>query len=432
MFNLETLSPEGSSAQALSLAEHGMRALSERAGAPTAARQRRIAEAARLFQTARRHPLGDRILMEAFSTSDYPLTFGWFTDRQMLARYETTPAAWQAFLKRSTLPDFRAAARDRMQGLDTPMPLLAMGEPYKNDARLSGSRDTSLQVKKFGRAFPLQWESQVNDVLEQLADLPSAFARAARNTEQYQACAAYAANATIYGNHTVNGVVFSNKGTGVLSIANLKTAITSMRRLRDDNGNPIYLGAKLTLVVPPDLEMEAKQILGAQNFIFDTNPTAGTQKQRMQTENYIAPMCSLAVDYWLPILDPTNGATSWYLFADPGSLPAGEVVFLRGQETPALFMRSPNAVRISENSALGGDADPMSGSFENDEVAYKVRHCVGAGLYEWRATYWSNGTTEAAPGSFPPPLTAGRAGAAPPASRAARSRGLPRGSDLLV
>lgn len=377
----------------VTLAESGMRRISERGVAPSAHRLRKIAEAARLFAQAGRRADGDRLLMEAFSTSDYPLTFGWFTDRQMLARYQSTPAAWQAFLKRSTLPDFRAAARDRIQGLAAPMGELAPSEPYKNDAKLIGDRDATLQIRKYGRAYPLMWEAQVNDVLEQLAELPGQFAQAARNTEQYQACKAYAAHPTIYSTtHTTRkGDTFSNKGTAALSINALKAAVTGMRKLRDEEGNPIYLGRRLRLVVPPDLEMDAAQILSAQNFMFDTNPAAGTAKQRMTTDNYLAPILDLTVDYWLPVVDLVQGSTGWYLFADPAEFPAGEVGFLRGQDTPALFMRAPNSIRISENGALGGEADPMSGSFENDEVAYKVRHCVGATLYEWRATFFSTG-----------------------------------------
>src|SRR5947209_1169355 len=111
----ELLGFESSSVSAMaSLTEAGLARLSHR-GQPDAKRVRRIAEAARLFQAAQRHPLGDVIIREAFGSSDFPLTFGWFTDRQMLARYQSTPAAWQKFFKRSTLPDFRAAARDRIQ-----------------------------------------------------------------------------------------------------------------------------------------------------------------------------------------------------------------------------------------------------------------------------------------------------------------------------
>jgi hypothetical protein len=375
------------------LTEAGLARLSQR-GRPTGTRMKRIVEAARLFQAARRHPLGEVIVREAFGNSDFPLTFGWYTDRQMLARYQSTPAAWQQFLKRTTLSDFRAAARDRIQGGNTPMQKLKPTQDYPNDAQIQGERDTSLQLAKYGRMYPISWEAQVNDVLDQLAEMPQTLTEAARNTEQYQATLAYAANTNFYKARTVNGQTVNNHGTGVFNIVNVKAAITFMRKLRDDVGNPIYLGAKFTLVTGPDLEMEAKQLLGAQNFIFDSNPAAGTPKQRVQTDNYIAPMLDQVTDYWLPVVDPTYGATSWYLFADPAVLAAGEVAFLRGQEEPALYMQAPNAIRISESGAGGALASSMEGSFENDEIAYKMRHCVGAALNvkNWRASYWSDGT----------------------------------------
>lgn len=380
------------------LLERGYRGTNRRP--PTADFARKVQEAVAVFEHAKSLPgvKGEELIREAFSLDDFVLPFNWYTDRQLLAKYQETPAAWQAFLKRGTLPDFRAAARDRVQGVDSPMLEVQQLGDYRNaDAagrgQLSGSRDTTLQVKKYGRKFPLAWESQINDVLEQLADLPERMALAARRTEQYQATAAYAANSTIYvTNHSVNGTTVSNKGTAALAIDALTTAINGMRSLIDDNGNPIFLGDKLRLVVPPQLELTAQRIVSATNLIWDSNPSAGTQKQRYETPNYLTPRLQVVVDYYLPILDATHGTTGWYLFADPGTLPAGEVVFLRGHEQPELFMATPNAVRISETGAAGGMINPMDGSFENDEIAYKVRHCVGAGLYEWRASYFSDGS----------------------------------------
>lgn len=349
-------------------------------------RKRRIAAVARLLREARRMGgnRGRDMIIEAFSTSDFPLAFGWYTDLATLNAYAETPAVWDAFLKRSVLPDYRAAARDRIQGLDTPMNGVAELENYQTDAKLTGARDTSLQVKKYGRTFNLSFEASVNDVLKQLGDIPQRFARAARRTEQYQVASAYVANGTLY----TSGQ--GNKGTGQLTPTQVRTALGFMMSQLDANGNPIEIGM-VTLVVSPQLEITADALLGATNLIFDLNPSAGTQKWRYETKNFLMPRLNRVTDYYMPIIDASHGATSWYLFADPSVLQAGEVGFLQGHETPELFMRSPDAIRLSDGTG-GGLANPLDGSFANDALAYKIRHNVGVTTYEPKATYWSDGT----------------------------------------
>jgi hypothetical protein len=77
-----------------------------------------------------------------------------------------------------------------------------------------------------------------------------------------------------------------------------------------------------------------------------------------------------------------NKNTTWYLFADPGvGRPAMEMGFLRGHETPELFMKSSNSVRIG-----GGLTGAEEGSFENDGIDYKVRHVFGGGLLDPKAS----------------------------------------------
>jgi hypothetical protein len=96
----------------------------------------------------------------------------------------------------------------------------------------------------------------------------------------------------------------------------------------------------------------------------------------------------LIINPWLPIVSTTNGNTSWYLFADPGvGRPAVEVGFLRGNESPALFVKSPDAVRVG-----GGSVSPEEGDFDTDGINYRVRHVFGGVLMEPKAAFASNGT----------------------------------------
>ena len=54
----------------------------------------------------------------------------------------------------------------------------------------------------------------------------------------------------------------SNLGSTALSASALQTAITAMRKFKDDRGNPSHITPNL-LVVPPDLEFEARELLNS-------------------------------------------------------------------------------------------------------------------------------------------------------------------------
>src|SRR5690606_41289068 len=93
-------------------------------------------------------------------------------------------------------------------------------------------------------------------------------------------------------------------------------------------------------------------------------------------------------DPYIPVIDTTNGHTSWYLFSDPRRIHAAEYAYLRGYEQPQVFKRAPNAMRLG-----GGQVEE---DFDTDSTGYKVRHVVGGSHANaaggWRAAYWSDGS----------------------------------------
>jgi hypothetical protein len=64
-----------------------------------------------------------------------------------------------------------------------------------------------------------------------------------------------------------------------------------------------------------------------------------------------------------------------------------EVGFLIGHETPELFQKTPNAVRVG-----GGPVDPTDGDFETDSVEWKLRHVYGGTLMDPKSGVASKGT----------------------------------------
>jgi len=323
------------------------------------------------------------LLREAMSTSDFPLLFGDTIDRMMLAQYQEYPSNWERWLRRSTVADFRTVKRFKTSDGDQSLSIVGQGENYP--AGEIDEASYSFSVSKYGRVMFLLWEALVNDDLDALRDIPQKMARAARRTEDKFASSLYVGNTTLYSTtHSVNGTNYSNKGTAALALAALETAVNTMAAYVDDANSdsivePIF-NSPVRLVVPPQLELTAIKIVGNLQYIDTTE--ANALRGRMAVE----------VDPYIPVVDATNGATSWYLFADVANGHAAEVAFLRGYEAPQLFMGSPNAVMLG-----GGMPAPQAGDFDNDAVRYKVRHVMGGShanaVGGWRYSYWSNGTS---------------------------------------
>ena len=238
-------------------------------------------------------------------------------------------------------------------------------------------------MKKRGRQFDISWESLINDDLNALKDTPERFARAATRTEHRLISALYANDVGTHtegvgGNLYENGV---NSTTAVLTIAELETGFEVMAELTDIGGEPIFNRPKF-LVVPPALEMTARQILTStvKSWHYgSTSPTVVPQP----TTNVIEQLgLVLVIDPYLPIVDTTNGDTGWYLFSDPNDIAAIGYAWLAGHEQPEIVMKASDKVSIT-----GAPVGPFAGDFDTDNVFYRVRHVFGVAAQDWRATY---------------------------------------------
>lgn len=324
-------------------------------------------------------------LMEAMTTDDFPYLFGDILDRQLLANYIETPAVYRNYCKIATVSDFRTVKRFAITGSEAVLDVVKQQQEYP-DSKLADAY-YSYAVQKYGRVVPFAWESMVNDDLGALQDITSRLGRAARRTEQKFATALYAdangPHASFYTSGNKN-IVTSNP---VLSTAGLQTAMAILAAQLDADGEPITIDA-VHLVVPPALEIVAKNILNAiQLWLVESG---GTSNQQLHVNNWMQNLVKLSVDPYIPIITTTGtvGATSWYLFADPGNnRPAVEIGFLRGHTSPEIFIKSPNSMMVG-----GMESNPMAGDFNTDTIQYKVRHVLGGTREDPKMTVASKGT----------------------------------------
>lgn len=356
-----------------------------------------LLEAARLMQRAfggNRRAMLD--LQEALTTSDFRNTVFEVLDREMLSRYQDIPPVWQQYARRTTVRDFKAKKfYDLMGGKAA---LDRVPEVTEYPAREVSRGIYELTVGKYGGRFAISWEAMINDELEELRDLPGALAAAARDTESRTAASLLTDgngpntglfSATAYGrtydestNTWSGGSSNLLAGNPALSVNAVTAALAAVGQRRDPDGRPIVVQSYV-LVVPPALEVTARKILDAT----EIRETSGGQE--VVQRNWLAGRIKLVVDPWLPVIDlGANAATTWYLLPDPNSSrPAVVLAFLRGHETPDLRVKADTGQRV------GGGAIPATeGSFDIDDIQYRVRHVVGGTSLDAIATAYSNGS----------------------------------------
>ncbi len=331
-----------------------------------------LVEAATLYADVLDGRRPTHYLSEAMTTSDFPNLFGDILDRQLLGAYREYPSSYRSFVRVSTVNDFRTVKRFAVDGAEGQLDEVPEQTPYPGTS-VDDKADT-YSVTKRGKRFPISWESMVNDDLDALRDAPNRLAKAARRSEAKFVTQLYVdstgPHASLYSGGFSN-VVTSNPA---LSVDALQTAMTVLAAQTDTDGEPIYFET-ITLVVPPALEVTARQIVNATEIRSTAAAGGGTATSQLVATNWMRGRVNIEVDPYIPIVaNSANGNTSWFLFGNPSDgRPALELGFLRGHTEPALFMKRSDQQRIGGSAGPDGDM----GDFDTETIQYKVRHVFG-------------------------------------------------------
>jgi hypothetical protein len=334
---------------------------------------------------------------EALSTSDFPILFGDILDRQTLARYREWPINLGGLVQeRRTGSMIRSTKLFPQQyGADAKLDPVDELTEYPGTTVTEQSPILIAPPIKYGRRFGLSWEAMQDDAVDQIRDIPQAFATAARRTEEDAVLSMFLGtsgpNATLFNNtnknvvNTTNGAVTNNPA---LSLPGLQDAFTVLSKMVDEQGYPILI-EMVDLIVPPALEVIANNILNSATVELTTD--GGDTNRRIIAKNWMQGRVRLTINPYIPQrATVANGNTSWFLFARPDAAPNGRAAMyinrLRGNEEPAIFVKEPNARRV------GGGANPLDGSFENDSIEWKVRHILSSGLLDPKYAVASNGS----------------------------------------
>lgn len=249
----------------------------------------------------------------SFATHSIANVLGATYGKFLLAGYTSVDPAWERIAFIRSVSDYKAATGVRLNGGFTFEDVGPSGELKSADA---SDEARTIQAKLTGRLSTITMVDIVNDDLSALTAVPQRLGRGAAVKLNVDFWTEFAANnATFYRGETA--------GAGnALSLTSLRTATAGYRKLTDPDGNPLGMMPSL-IVVPPELEMVAEELLGSTVLITGENTTRGNV-------NVFAGRYQVVSSPYL------TSATTWWLVTSPNDLAPMEVAFVNGQRTPVV------------------------------------------------------------------------------------------------
>ena len=231
----------------------------------------------------------------------------------LLAGFNSVESAWRSISSVRSVNDFKTMTSYRLNG-GFKFEKVANGGELKNAAASEESRTISAET--YGIMTSATRTDLINDDLSALTAVPQRIGRGG----------ALKLNDVFWADFVDDSAFFTaarnNLSTGslALSLANLKALATKFRKLKDPDGNPVAVEPRI-LLVPVDLELAAAEIMGST--LIQSGNTSGQPDRNV-----------LAGRYQVVASTYLTNTTDYYLLASPADLPAMEVAFLNGVQSP--------------------------------------------------------------------------------------------------
>lgn len=299
--------------------------------------------------------LGDNeIVKRAFtsSTSDFPVILENVLHRTVVSSYLTVGETWRRFCTTGNVTDFREWKRLKLASIGTLDQLDELGE-FKNKS-LKDAEAESIKIETYGNIVNISRQMIVNDDLGAFLGISAQLGRAAALTIEKAVYAMLLSNPVMSDGKTLFHADHGNlSATGsALSVVGLDANRVAMAQQMDVGGNDFLDVSPTVLLVPKSLGGTAKVINRS-----EYDPDTANKLQR----------ANMVFGLFNDIVDTARlSGTARYLFADPALMPALEVAFLNGNDTPYLEQEN---------------------GFTVDGVSYKVRIDFGVAAIEHRAVY---------------------------------------------
>lgn len=253
------------------------------------------------------------ILASSFGTHSISNVLAATYGKFLLQGYTAVESTWDRVASIRSVSDYKTVTGVRLNGGFDFEDVGPSGELKSADA---SDETRTIKAKLTGRMSSITMVDIVNDDLGALTQVPARLGRGA----------AIKLNKDFWSEFESSNSTFYRKETAAagnaLSISSLKTAMASYKKLTDPDGNILGITPAM-LLVPPELEITADELMGASVLITGENATRGNV-------NVFAGRFQVVASSYL-----TSG-TTWWMVASPAELPAMEVAFLNGQRLPTV------------------------------------------------------------------------------------------------
>lgn len=288
------------------------------------------------------------------STSTFPAIMSNLANKSVMTGFNEAETTYQIWAGKGSNRDFKEAARVALSEAGN-LELVPEGAQFQQD--FLGEASARTKVATYGKLFSLTRQAIINDDLGLFSKIATKYGSAAKRLVNKMVYAQLTGNVKMQ-----DGVaLFDSKhgnvaGTGeALSVKEIAKAITAMRRQKGITGEATLNITPKYLVVPPELEMTAYQIV---------NSTAAVDGVNSGVANPYKGRFIVVAD--AELTDPD----AWYLVADATQHDTIEVTYLNGVETPRLETRQ---------------------GFDVDGIEYKVAFDCGVSALDFRGVFKNAG-----------------------------------------
>lgn len=288
------------------------------------------------------------------STSTFPAIMSNLANKSVMVGFNEAETTYQIWAGKGSNRDFKEAARYALSEAGN-LELVPEGGQFKQDSL--GEASARTKVATYGKLFSLTRQAIINDDLGLFSKIATKYGSAAKRLVNKMVYAQLTGDVKMQDNVALFDDKHGNvaKTGEALSAKAIAKAITAMRRQKGITGEATLNITPKYLVVPPELEMTAYQIV---------NSTAAVDGVNSGVVNPYKGRFIVVSD--AELTDPD----AWYLVADATQHDTIDVTYLNGVETPRLETRQ---------------------GFEVDGIEYKVAFDVGVDAIDFRGLYKNAG-----------------------------------------
>lgn len=288
------------------------------------------------------------------STSTFPAIMSNLANKSVMTGFNEAETTFQIWAGKGSNRDFKEAARVALSEAGN-LELVPEGGQFQQD--FLGEASARTKVATYGKLFSLTRQAIINDDLGLFSKIATKYGSAAKRLVNKMVYAQLTGNVKMQDNVALFDSKHGNvAATGeALSVKAIAKAITAMRRQKGITGEATLNITPKYLVVPPELEVTAYQIV---------NSTAAVDGVNSGVVNPYKGRFVVVAD--AELTDPD----AWYLVADASQHDTIEVTYLNGVETPRLETRQ---------------------GFDVDGIEYKVAFDCGVSALDFRGVFKNAG-----------------------------------------